>query len=98
MISKEKLRLSIIYHFTLQILIISFTAFHSPFVAVNIIPFILVNTLIFFLFGFYLFDLKNVKGWWNKKFFEARQRILFKQEVKKEIARQKGLGYDKIER
>jgi len=70
-------------------------AFFSPFVALNFIPIIVICTSAFFIFSFYLFDFKNVKGWWARKWFEARQRAEHRKEVEQRVAKERQMGYDK---
>jgi len=94
--SKENTRKAISVLFTVQILLVSFVAMYSPFMAVNFTSFIFTNTLSFFALAFYLFDLKNVKGWWNRKIFEAKRNMKHREDVKKRIAKEKGMGYDSL--
>lgn len=92
---KDRLRRSIYVMFTIQIMLITYATFHSPFIASNYTNIMVICGLISFGLGFYLLNLQNVKGWWLRKFFEAKQKVDFERSVKKEIARQRGLGYDK---
>jgi hypothetical protein len=49
-------------------------------------------------YAIYMMSFKNLKGWWNRKVFEANQRINLKKNIEREFRRREGLGYDKLER
>jgi hypothetical protein len=70
-------------------------AFNSPFVADNATG--IIRTLgIFNLFiAIYTLDLRNIKGWINRKLMEAKQRKMFEYEIRERVRLEKGLGYDK---
>lgn len=91
MISRDNFKLALAVIYTIQILIIAFAAFYSPFIAVNIISFISINAAINFAFSFYLLNLKNVKGWWKKQWYLARARANHKRMVK--LQYEKEVGY-----
>lgn len=95
-ISKDNLRLALAVLYTLQLITMALVATHSPFVAVNITQFILLNSIIHFAFGFYLFNLQNVAGWWRKQWFLARERANYRNAIKERYERETGMGYHKL--
>lgn len=70
----------------------------STFAAYNIANILCLNFTLSSVIMIWAIDLKNIRGWWNKRWFKAQQRALHKVEVENRLKMERELGYDKIER
>ena len=68
--------------------IVSFTAFYSPFIAVNYTWMISINSIVLFVSSFYLIGYVNMRDWLRGKMKEAAMRAEIRARIKAEIERQ----------
>jgi hypothetical protein len=90
-IDRDRAVKSYLYLYTFMVLIVSFTAFYSPFIAVNYTKFILANSSVLFFASYYMIGWKTTKQWWNDKMKEARYRVELKRAVEEEIRKKTNL-------
>ena len=96
MINRDEFKVALAVIYTLQILIITFLSFKSPFIALNVNTFIITQTIINFLFAFYLLNLKNIVGWWKREWFLAKARREHKESIKMEYEKRVGYNYEQL--
>jgi len=93
-LSRDKvIRVYLVIYF-LMVLMVSFTAFFSPFIAVNYTAFISVNSIVLFLTSFYIVGFGQLKSWFNDRKIEAARRADVRAAIRKEVEdKMKQLGY-----
>jgi len=68
-----------------MVLVVSYTAFKSPFVGDNYTAIIVINSLVLFFSSYYIIGWKSTKKWWREKMREAKYRAEFKMAVRREM-------------
>lgn len=87
-------RLAIAVVYFLQTIIVVKCIWGYPTLMVDINKFVITLGLFNTIISIYAMDLKNIKGWWNKRLFQAKRRANMRRDVKNEIARREGLGHE----
>ena len=90
-VDKGRAVMSYLYIYAGMVLVLSYTAFKSPFVASNYTNFILVNSMILFLSSYYMIGWKTTKQWWTENMRQARYRVELKRAVEVEIRKKMGI-------
>lgn len=70
----------------------------SMFISHNVIGLWWLNLTMSSSIMLYALDLKNIRGWWNKRVYNIIQKRRHRKEIEARLAKERGMGYGEIER
>lgn len=91
-------RFAIFIVYLIYNMVVVYASERSTFVANNLSDMLWLNFFLSSIVMIWSLDLKNIRGWWNKRVFIFKQKRAHRKEIEARLAHEKGLGYDKIER
>ena len=90
MINKEKLKKTYLVLYTLMVLMVSYTAMNSPYMAENYLEFIIWNSFVLWASSYYLMGYKRIKIWFKDVWRAAKKRSDMRKAVEEGL---KARGY-----